>query len=240
MCRIRKGKELIIDVDFKWATDADIGVLVKTKPVGQIKSSLHDFQVFAKARIILTYFVKELPVVGAVIASLLETPQIDFDLRVQGSNITDAIGLENIIQLVIGKIVDDMLLWPARVVTPLIPGIDPENLQPKVLGMLYVQVVSVRDLLSTDLVGRSDPYVQLGVNRFVTRGLSAKRLRNACALELVRGRHKGCACSHSELHAEPRCPRPRRSTIAPTLTTMRWAPFASPCDREWTWTKSGG
>ena len=121
---------MVLDIDFKWASDADIGVIVKTKPVGTIRASLHDFQVFARARLILTYFVKELPVVGAVIASLLESPEIDFDLRVQGSNITDAVGLENIIQLVIAKIVDDMLLWPARVVTPLIPGIDPENLQP--------------------------------------------------------------------------------------------------------------
>lgn len=120
---------------------------------------------------------------------------------VQGSNIVDAIGLEETLQGIIGKVVDKYMLWPNRIIVPLSRAVDRKKLESKVYtlasmawmlcvaadvaigviclgryqgqGILYVHVVGVEELLNEFVIKRTNPYVTLSLDRYPTIRLSS-------------------------------------------------------------------
>eukprot|EP00271_Cylindrocystis_brebissonii_P015740 TRINITY_DN38732_c0_g1_i1.p1 TRINITY_DN38732_c0_g1~~TRINITY_DN38732_c0_g1_i1.p1 ORF type:complete len:470 (-),score=85.46 TRINITY_DN38732_c0_g1_i1:1786-3195(-) len=152
---------VILDIDFKWGGDPSIIVALGTAIV-DLPVQLKSLKVFATARIILELTGK-IPCIGAVVASLLAKPKplVGYTLKAVGGSLTALPGVATLIDDVVQGILGDTVVWPKRIVVPLIAGFDTSHLELKIEGQLKVTVLRAEGLKNVDLVGKSDPYVVL-------------------------------------------------------------------------------
>ncbi|WVZ19568.1 hypothetical protein V8G54_006890 [Vigna mungo] len=150
-------KELIMELSVKWAANPNIIVAVKKFGL-KATVQVMDLHVFAIPRITLKPLVPSFPCFANIFVSLMEKPYVDFGLKLVGADLMSIPGLYKFVQEIIKDQVANMYLWPK---TLDIQVIDPSKAQKKPVGILNTKVIRAMKLKKKDLLGASDPYVQL-------------------------------------------------------------------------------
>ncbi|KAL8245245.1 hypothetical protein R6Q59_011503 [Mikania micrantha] len=149
---------LVIDLAVKWAGNPNITLVLNAFYL-PIKVQLIDMQITAAVRVTLKPFVPTFPCFSNVVVSLLDKPDVDFGLKVMGSDLMAIPGLYHFIQNIIKKYVASLYLWPQSLEIPILDASIGAAKKP--VGILRVKVVRANELLKMDLLGSSDPYVKL-------------------------------------------------------------------------------
>ncbi|XP_027904826.1 synaptotagmin-2-like isoform X2 [Vigna unguiculata] len=150
-------KELIMELSVKWAANPNIIVAVKKFGL-KATVQVMDLHVFAIPRITLKPLVPSFPCFANIFVSLMEKPYVDFGLKLVGADLMSIPVLYKFVQEIIKDQVANMYLWPK---TLDIPVIDPSKAQKRPVGILNTKVIRAMKLKKKDLLGASDPYVQL-------------------------------------------------------------------------------
>ncbi|KAK9145135.1 hypothetical protein Sjap_005038 [Stephania japonica] len=156
---------ITMDIDLRWGGDPSIILSVGAAVVASLPIQLKDLQVFTVVRVIFQ-LAEDLPCISAVAVALLSEPKprIDYILKAVGGSLTALPGISDMIDDTVTSIVHDQFLWPHRIVVPIggIP-VDTSDLELKPQGKLLVTVVKASDLKNMELIGKSDPYVELHI-----------------------------------------------------------------------------
>eukprot|EP00850_Spirogloea_muscicola_P015373 SM000117S25493 [mRNA] locus=s117:142483:143873:- [translate_table: standard] len=152
-----------MDVDFKWGGNPSIVLAIRTLALAALRVQLKDLKFFATMRLIFRLS-ETLPCVAAVVSSILATPKpvISYTLKAVGGSVKAVPGLGNMVDDLIWGSINDMLVWPHRIVTPIVPG-NYKSLELGLQGCLTVTVVGAKGLRNADFIGKSDPLVILFV-----------------------------------------------------------------------------
>ncbi|KVH90476.1 hypothetical protein Ccrd_007511 [Cynara cardunculus var. scolymus] len=168
---ILNADNLIFEFVAKWAGNPNITLVLNILFL-PIKVQLIDIQTTAALRVTLKPFVPTIPCFSNVTVSIMDKPEVDFGLKVMGGDLMAIPGLYHFIQFrwVIGvnvgqwqklikKQVASLYLWPQALEIPILDASIGAAKKP--VGILRVKVVRANKLLKMDLIGTSDPYVQL-------------------------------------------------------------------------------
>ncbi|CAA2969033.1 synaptotagmin-3-like isoform X1 [Olea europaea subsp. europaea] len=153
--------QLVFDLALRWAGNAVIVLAIKLFSL-EINVQLIDIQISAATRVILRPFVPTFPCFANIAVSLMEKPQIDFGLKVMRGDIMAIPGLYQCVQEVISKQVAGLYLWPHTYEIPILDSSIGADKKP--VGILHVKVVRAQNLLNTDFLSMSDPYVKLSLS----------------------------------------------------------------------------
>ncbi|XAR69105.1 hypothetical protein NMG60_11000573 [Bertholletia excelsa] len=153
-------KELVLDPAVKWAGNPNITLVLRVSFL-RITVQLVDLQIFAEPRIVLKPFVPTFPCFASIMVSLMEKPYIDFGLKVLGGDVMAIPGFYQFVQEVMRKQVARLYLWPEALEVPILDSSVEAVKKP--VGILHVKVLRACKLLKKDLIGTSDPYVQLSL-----------------------------------------------------------------------------
>ncbi len=154
-----------LDLEVKWAADARFSFEVgrETLPL-VIKLSKLRFS--GHLRVELSPLVPVVPCFGAVSVCFMEKPYVDFSLKLAGLDVMslgpgDA-NVSNAVGKVIKSIIETMMLFPKKMVIPMIDDVDIKSLSnPAPVGVLLVTINGARNLRKADTFGKSDPFVVL-------------------------------------------------------------------------------
>lgn len=116
-------------------------------------------------RVIMKPILDDVPVVAAVVVSLRAPPQINFKLEV-GKQVGGALIVKPIMLWLdpfLRHTLTDLIVWPNRIVVPLTadPDFDLSALEMQHVGLLTVVVIEAHNLKKHDVMGKSDPFVEL-------------------------------------------------------------------------------
>ncbi|KAF3668342.1 Synaptotagmin-4 [Capsicum annuum] len=124
-------------------------------------------------RLIFKPLVAELPCFGAVCYSLRHKKNLDFTLKVVGGDISAIPGVSDAIEGTIRDAIEDSITWPVRKIVPILPG-DYSDLELKPVGILQVKLIEAKELTNKDLIGKSDPFVELFIRPLRDRTKTSK------------------------------------------------------------------
>lgn len=168
--------EVILELDFGWTSDAEMSLIVHpmphqawlATPVVEVLSKLivvkvgvEKLTLNGRIRLTLKPLMDEMPIVAAMQVAFVEMPNFNFDLTLYGGDIGFLPGLEAWITAVIKDSVLSPYVLPERYVIPVIPGDFNQVEKPR--GMLFVTIVSAKNVPKMDWFNGSDPYVRLFV-----------------------------------------------------------------------------
>eukprot|EP00897_Mesotaenium_endlicherianum_P006966 jgi/Mesen1/6298/ME000325S05444 len=180
--------QVILDIDFKWGGDPRIVLAIQTLAfslrvqskiqagnIGLVRgerrvgrdgeageAQLKNLELFTTVRVIFQLS-DELPCIAAVVTSLLAEPKpvVKYNLLAVGGSLTAIPGLAGMIDEMVQGALTDTMVWPERIVVPIIEGYDTSGLEMRLQGCVSVTVVGARGLRNVDIIGKSDPYVTL-------------------------------------------------------------------------------
>jgi len=158
-----------IEVDFRWAGDANIFLAIELPAGGnatRMVPKVSDMAVSGTLRVILSPLLPEIPGFGAATISLMKPPVVKFHLDF-GAAFGGAISAGAVVSWLdpfLRSTVAGMLVWPKRIVVPLLPEevtgpLDDLYLRHK--GALQIEVLTAEGLPRMDVLGTSDPYVEV-------------------------------------------------------------------------------
>jgi hypothetical protein len=140
---------LEIDLQVFWAGDPDVVLKVRAaQDTLAVPVSLTEFQCTFTLRLIFAPLIGVFPCFGALTISLTDEPEVNFDLRVVGGDITLVPGLSQPLRTYIRALIASFLVWPRCITVP-IPGTGyslPDTEQVSA-GLLHVEVHSHDALL---------------------------------------------------------------------------------------------
>ncbi|XP_047336317.1 synaptotagmin-3-like [Impatiens glandulifera] len=167
-------KELIFEPTVRWAGNPNITVVLQFWFLA-VRLQLVDLQIFMQPRITLKPLVPTFPCFANISVSLLNKPDIDFGLKVLGADIMAIPGLYQFVQEMVTRQVASMYLWPWTLEVPVLDSSLGTTKKP--MGMLHVKIIRANRLLRKDILGSSDPYVQLSLSgeRLLSRKSSIKK-----------------------------------------------------------------
>ncbi|PSC74351.1 synaptotagmin-5-like [Micractinium conductrix] len=161
-------EEICIEVDYRWAGDANIFLAIELAAGGKatrMVPKVSDLAVSGTLRVILKPLVPEIPGFGAAVVSLRKPPLIrfnlDFGASMGGSYSAGAI--KAWLDPFLRETISGMMLWPKRMVVPILPEIVTGPLDDLYLrhqGVLQIDVVRAKDLPRMDTVGTTDAFVE--------------------------------------------------------------------------------
>lgn len=157
------AEELVIDINFAWASSMDIVMAIVLYPFLKVKVGVDDLVVSGSVRVKLKPLLEKIPVVGAISISLIQKPRIDFGLKVLGGEITAIPGLDTWFFYFITEILAAQIVLPEKILVPLIEG-DLSQLD-KPQGLLLVELIEASNLTDTDMFGKTDSYVKMYVRK---------------------------------------------------------------------------
>ncbi|GAB4813385.1 hypothetical protein N2152v2_000431 [Parachlorella kessleri] len=158
--------EVQIEVHFRWAGDANIVMGIELFGEStRLAPKVTDMAVSGVMRITLKPLVEEIPGFGAATVSLMRQPVVRFKLNfgsALGGGVT-AGAIRAWLDPFMREQLAGMLVWPKRMVVPLLPPevtgpLDSLELRHK--GVLQLDVVEARDLPKVDAMGSADPHVE--------------------------------------------------------------------------------
>ncbi|XP_057983473.1 synaptotagmin-3-like isoform X2 [Malania oleifera] len=153
--------ELVIEPAVRWAGNPSITLVLKLLSL-PITIQLMDLHIIAATRIVLKPLVPAFPCFASIMVSLMEKPHVDFGLKLMGADIMAIPGLYHFVQEQIRKQVASLYLWPQTLEIPILDASVGAIHRP--VGILHVTVLCARKLLKMDLLGTSDPYVELSLS----------------------------------------------------------------------------
>jgi len=139
-----------------------VAIGVDVVGAGFITPTVKRLNFFANVRMALTRMVPVIPCFGAVLISFKSAPLVTFDLDC-GPGIGELIEAW-LIPFLKNDILGNMLVWPNRIVVPLLPPdvLGPtDTLKLHTSGVLKVVVVEARNLPRMDITGKGDPFAIL-------------------------------------------------------------------------------
>ncbi|KAK3271178.1 hypothetical protein CYMTET_20453 [Cymbomonas tetramitiformis] len=161
------------DIFVVWAGDPEVVLGVRTAGDSvRVPVAVTELQGTACVRLIFSPLLPYFPCFGAISVSLASRPNLDFDLRVVGSDITLVPGVAPQLKKFLKDILTTLLVWPCQIVVP-VAG---ESLKDGILfldgkpnadpGKLFVRLVGTSGV-SALLGGRGDVLgkVSLGTRR---------------------------------------------------------------------------
>lgn len=162
-------KEICLEVAFRWAGEANIALAIE--PIVSLGNLLRmvpkvsNLRVSGAVRIMMKPIVDDVPVVAAMVVALKAPPQIHFTLEV-GKQIGGALVVKPIMLWLdpfLRHTLTDLFVWPNRIVVPLTadPNFDYTDLEMQHVGLLTVVVIEAHGLKKYDVMGKSDPFLEL-------------------------------------------------------------------------------
>lgn len=147
------GEEAVeIDLQVFWAGDPDVVLGVRAAQDNlAVPVSLTEVKCKFTIRLIFAPLIGKFPCFGALTIALTEEPEIVFDLRVVGGDITLVPGLAQPLRTYIKALISSYLVWPRCMTIP-IPGtgysLPSSERKEEHSGLLHVEVVS-HDVLTS-------------------------------------------------------------------------------------------
>ena len=139
--------KLIVDVEMSWTSNLSVDILIGADfyPFGQVPASLHAFSVRVQARLVLTDLTGELPPVKTIECSLLEVPEVQWDLG-GAASIANISCIEHELKNLIKQQLSKFVL-PNKIVIPVLASSKPSDINiPRPRGYVKVTVVKCRGL----------------------------------------------------------------------------------------------
>ncbi|XP_024367897.1 synaptotagmin-5 isoform X2 [Physcomitrium patens] len=157
--------ETVLEIKILWETSQEGVVLSVDFPGPNYTVKLKNWFLEGTAKLIFKPLTGTIPGFGAVLVSLTEPPEFDFDLKFLGGDVGMVPGVEKMIDNSIRTALMDSLVWPSRIVVPMIPGGDFSFLELHPVGELEVKLIEAKNIKNTDLIGKADPFVTLFVRQ---------------------------------------------------------------------------
>ena len=139
--------KLIVDVEMSWTSNLSVDILIGADfyPFGKVPASLHSFRVRVQARLVLTDLTGELPPVKTIECSLLEVPEVQWDLG-GAASIANISCIEHELKNLINQQLNKFVL-PNKIVIPVMASSQPSDINiPRPSGYVKVAVVKTRGL----------------------------------------------------------------------------------------------
>ncbi|KAL4424271.1 hypothetical protein ABPG75_001572 [Micractinium tetrahymenae] len=161
--------EICIEVDYRWAGDANIFLAIELPAGGQatrMVPKVSNLAVSGTLRVILKPLLPEVPGFGAAVVSLRKPPIVRFNLNF-GKSLGggySAGAIKAWLDPFLRETMCSMLLWPRRLVIPILPEevTGPlDDLYLRHRGALQVDVVEAKNLPRMDTVGTTDAFCEL-------------------------------------------------------------------------------
>ncbi len=154
-----------LDLEVKWAADARFSFEVGRERLPLV-ITLSKLRFSGHLRVELSPLIPVIPCFGAVSVCFMEKPYVDFSLKLAGldvmslgpgdANVSHAVGK------VIKDIIETMMLFPKKMVIPMINEVDIKTLSnPAPIGVLMVTMIGAQKLRKADTFGKSDPFTVL-------------------------------------------------------------------------------
>eukprot|EP01018_Ginkgo_biloba_P009131 Gb_37167 [translate_table: standard] len=157
--------ESVLEIELDWRNSKDQKIILTIETSGPLLTAqIKDLIIHANMKMIFKPLQEEFPGFGAVILSFMKPPKIDFQTKFLGGDILQIPGVDNMIDNIILMAITDILVWPNRLVIPVMEG-DYSYLALNPVGHLEVTVVEAEDLPSRDYFGKSDPYTEIYIRR---------------------------------------------------------------------------
>lgn len=173
-------QRVALEFDFRWAGDANIVMGIELPAGGsftRMAPKVSNLAVAGTIQIVLSPLREGIPPFGAALVSFLAPPTVRFVLDVGKAG--GGVFMGNAIRLWLDDFIRNQIsaqmLWPSRIVVPLIPDEDPVDAQEHYLhhrGALCVDVISSR-ALRRRRDEDSDPPHRAFVSIWTTAGVSA-------------------------------------------------------------------
>jgi hypothetical protein len=170
--------ETVLEIKVQWNTSKEGVVLSVDFPGPNYKVQLKNWHLEGTAKLIFKPLTGTIPGFGAVLVSLTEPPDFDFDLKFLGGDVGALPGVEKMIDNSIRTALMDSLVWPSRIVVPMIPGLDFSFLELHPVGELEVTLIEGKNIKNTDLIGKADPFVVLYVRQTKDKVKRSKSKKN--------------------------------------------------------------
>ncbi|KAG2448432.1 hypothetical protein HYH02_006324 [Chlamydomonas schloesseri] len=149
-------KALVMEVSVKWCGDPNITLAIVT-PTGTVCPRVLDISLVASIRIKLSPLVDRLPGFVAAMVTMPRAPlikyRLDFGKALGGAALPAAV--TPVINYFVREIVSGMLVWPQRLVVPILQESQDDFFQAQLLmrrncGLLRVCVVKLREIAKCD------------------------------------------------------------------------------------------
>ena len=133
---------LVIDVDLRWAGEPD--VMLSLSKLSRATLGLKNLQISAMVRLVLSPIIEDPPFLQRMTVSLLNTPLIDFNLRVLGGpDVMSLPAISSWLHAAILNVTDRFLVWPREISVPLVPALREER-KPLPQGVPPLGVIVIR------------------------------------------------------------------------------------------------
>ncbi|KAM3379121.1 hypothetical protein P3S68_011534 [Capsicum galapagoense] len=169
--------EIIMELEMQWDGNPNIVLDIKTLVGVGLPIQVKNIGFTGVFRLIFKPLVAELPCFGAVCYSLRHKKNLDFTLKVVGGDISAIPGVSDAIEGTIRDAIEDSITWPVRKIVPILPG-DYSDLELKPVGILQVKLIEAKELTNKDLIGKSDPFVELFIRPLRDRTKTSKVIDN--------------------------------------------------------------
>ncbi|MCO5573167.1 hypothetical protein L7F22_026933 [Adiantum nelumboides] len=157
--------EAILEVELDWRHGQDAKVVIQLQTTGPVLTvQIRDLVVFGVLKLIFRPLKEQFPGFGAVTISLKEPPIIDFQTHFLGGDLLAIPGVDNAVDNIILTALTDLLVWPNRLVIPILQG-DYSFLMLKPVGKLKIELVEAQNVAKADIWGESDPYAVVYIRR---------------------------------------------------------------------------
>ncbi|KAG5590521.1 hypothetical protein H5410_041035 [Solanum commersonii] len=169
--------EIIMELEMQWDGNPNIVLDIKTLVGVGLPIQVKNIGFTGVFRLIFKPLVAELPCFRAVCYSLRHKKNLDFTLKVVGGDISAIPGVSDAIEGTIRDAIEDSITWPVRNIVPILPG-DYSDLELKPVGVLQVKLIEATELTNKDLIGKSDPFVELFIRPLRDRTKTSKVIDN--------------------------------------------------------------
>ncbi|KAL8498765.1 hypothetical protein ACS0TY_021911 [Phlomoides rotata] len=171
-----ESDEIIMELEMQWDGNPNIVLDIETRVGVQLPIQVKNIRFTGVFRIIFKPLVDVFPCFGALCYSLREKKNLDFKLKVGGGDVSTIPGVSDAIEEMIRDAVEDFT-WPVRKIIPILPG-DYSYLELKQVGTLVVKLIEAKELTNKDIIGKSDPFVELFVRPLRDRIKTSKTINN--------------------------------------------------------------
>ncbi|CAK9226235.1 unnamed protein product [Sphagnum troendelagicum] len=157
--------ECVLEMEVLWETDQEGVVIVVQCPGPNFKVQVKNWHMHGTVRLLFKPLIASIPGFGAIVVSLNEPPELGFDLKFLGGDVAALPGVEKLIDNSIRTALMDSMVWPSRIVLPMIAG-DFSFLQMHSVGELDIKLIEGKNLKKTDVImGKTDPFVVMYVRQ---------------------------------------------------------------------------
>ncbi|CAA3028543.1 synaptotagmin-5-like [Olea europaea subsp. europaea] len=169
--------EIVMELELQWDGNPNIVLDIKTRVGVALPVQVKNIKFTGVFRLIFKPLVDEFPCFGAVCFSLRQKKNLDFTLKVIGGDISAIPGVSNALENTIRDALEDSISWPVRQIIPILPG-DYSYLELKPVGTLEVKLIQAKELTNKDIIGKSDPFVDLFIRPLRARTKTSKTINN--------------------------------------------------------------